>query len=113
MPRKPDQSDLAAYLGFAQARALLLGSYAAKAASISACSRGADRAARLAALAAEQQAALKALLREWRARQERTPSTAFPSAKAGVTLKRLNPSRRKRDLRPSARRATYHVNLNP
>jgi hypothetical protein len=105
MPRKQDQSSLAAYLGYAQARALLLGSFAVKAASISACSRGSDRAARLAALAAEQQAALEALSREWKARRVRV----FQTAKREVTFRRRKSSPRVAALRPRAQRPIYQV----
>lgn len=108
-PRKEDQSSLAAYLGYAQARALLLGSYATKAASISACSRGADRAARLAALAAERDAALEALSREWKAR----PARALQTAKAEVTVRQYKPTHRDGVLRPVARRPHYQVKLQP
>jgi hypothetical protein len=109
MPRKQGQSSLAAYLGYAQARALLLGSFATKAVSISACSHGADRAARLAALAAERHAALEALSREWRARRVRTVSIA----KIEVTFRRCKPSHREAALRPVARRPTYQVKFQP
>jgi hypothetical protein len=109
MPRKDDQSGLAAYLGYAQARALLLGSFAVKAASISACSRGAERAARLAALVAERQAALEALAKEWKARRVR----ALQTAQVEVTFRRREPSQREAALRPVTRHPIYQMKFQP
>ena len=87
--------------GHARARSSLLSWYAARLASAWACSRPEDRAAQIAALELEQQAALLALSNEWIARREE----AFRRAKSDVFLgirtgRRIGPI----DRRPFRRR---------
>jgi hypothetical protein len=85
---------------YASERALLRGFYAAKVAGILTCCPPADRAASLAALRAEEHAALRRLADKWSARRRVERQRAFASAGTEIAARRpQRPSPNKRRLR--------------
>jgi hypothetical protein len=92
--------------GHARARASLLIWYAARLASAWTSSRPEDRAAQIAALELEQQAALGALSSEWAARRK----VAFSRAKREVVSRRPAVGYNRRSMRP--RRPNHYGRFN-